>query len=50
MKFVRGTWPPQPEPLYAQTAKALDVKPQAASKRDYGKNPLGGDTGLSGQS
>lgn len=51
MKFVRGTWPPQPKPLYAQTEKTMQIKPQAAKTRDYSKNPpLGGDTGMSGLS
>lgn len=44
--FVRGTWPPQPPPMYAQQA---DIKPAAPAKRDYGKNPpLAGNTGQSG--
>lgn len=49
-KFVRGTWPPSPEPLYAQQPK---LKPAAAPKntRDYGKaeQPGFGTTGMTGE-
>lgn len=50
--FVRGTWPPQPEPMYAQSKKSAEgIKPKAASTRDYGKQPpLGGNTGMTGYS
>lgn len=48
-KFVRGTWPPTPEPMYQQTQDALRIKPGAASTRDYAKQPpLDGNTGTTG--
>lgn len=51
--FVRGTWPPQPEPIGEASRKstAATVKPAAPSTRDYGKQPpLGGNTGMTGYS
>lgn len=51
--MVRGTWPPQPDPINEGVQKSAQpvIKPQGASTRNYGKAPpLAGNTGLTGAS
>lgn len=49
--FVRGTWPPQPKPMYAQQEQPTTRIEPKQGQRDYGKRPNpAGNTGLTGMS
>lgn len=47
-KFQHGQYPPSPQ--LEQPPEPPTIKPGAPSTRNYGKNPLGGNTGMTGLS